>query len=442
MTVNYSFLENFDGEAPATPANTLSGTNIIASYHDYKGDVGSDYYYIKFAPVQPDSTSLSGTFELKQETTCYVAVIGGGGSGSAGAAGGGGGGGGGVSIYHKYNFPKGSYSIKVGKGGASVTNGNGTDGEASSFILSDGSINIGASEGKGGNGIIGGTSGKGLIFKNGIIKSVGGYSPSAKATGTDDTANAASGGAGAGGSSAYPTTTGTGSDGGARINEPLGNELPDVIGGAGGGGYGATKGGKSGYVSFTEVGAGAYGSTAATAGTRAGGSADNYGGGGNGGGGGSASSASGAGSYGSVTIFFKKAFINPAGASTIETTVVTTDKDKDKDKDDKKDKPVINLISATPYRYEDNEHHEDHSSDKREDIKSLFITNDMSVGSMIFVVIFFILLALWFITGFIAFIMSVICFGYNSEPGYAIIGLLLAFLFGPLYWIYYAYHLR
>ena len=63
----------------------------------------------------------------------------------------------------------------------------------------------------------------------------------------------------------------------------------------------------------------------------------------------------------------------------------------------------------------------------------------LSVSAIIFISLFLIILILWIIAGLAAFIMSFICFGYNNEPGYVYLGILLAFFFGPLYWIYYIY---
>ena len=64
----------------------------------------------------------------------------------------------------------------------------------------------------------------------------------------------------------------------------------------------------------------------------------------------------------------------------------------------------------------------------------------LSVSAIIFISLFLIILILWIIAGLAAFIMSFICFGYNNEPGYVYLGILLAFFFGPLYWIYYIYN--
>jgi Mn2+/Fe2+ NRAMP family transporter len=44
---------------------------------------------------------------------------------------------------------------------------------------------------------------------------------------------------------------------------------------------------------------------------------------------------------------------------------------------------------------------------------------------------------LWIAAGIVAFIVSLICFGKSGKRIDKVIGLLLAVLFGPFYWIYY-----
>lgn len=43
----------------------------------------------------------------------------------------------------------------------------------------------------------------------------------------------------------------------------------------------------------------------------------------------------------------------------------------------------------------------------------------------------------WSMAGLIAFGMSLVCFGYSGSIAEKMLGFLLAFLFGPFYWIYY-----
>lgn len=46
---------------------------------------------------------------------------------------------------------------------------------------------------------------------------------------------------------------------------------------------------------------------------------------------------------------------------------------------------------------------------------------------------------IWGISALSAFIMSIVCFGYKGSIGDKALGLLLAFVLGPFYWILYAY---
>jgi hypothetical protein len=43
----------------------------------------------------------------------------------------------------------------------------------------------------------------------------------------------------------------------------------------------------------------------------------------------------------------------------------------------------------------------------------------------------------WALAGAIAFIMSIVCFGYSGTTSEHVIGLLLAIFFGPFYWLFY-----
>ena len=46
-------------------------------------------------------------------------------------------------------------------------------------------------------------------------------------------------------------------------------------------------------------------------------------------------------------------------------------------------------------------------------------------------------LVLWVVSGLVAFVYSLICIGRSGSTGQHVIGVLLAFFFGPFYWIYY-----
>lgn len=51
----------------------------------------------------------------------------------------------------------------------------------------------------------------------------------------------------------------------------------------------------------------------------------------------------------------------------------------------------------------------------------------------------FIFVIIWSLLGFIAFIMSIVCFWRSGTFGQHIIGFLIALMFGPFYWFYYKF---
>lgn len=52
------------------------------------------------------------------------------------------------------------------------------------------------------------------------------------------------------------------------------------------------------------------------------------------------------------------------------------------------------------------------------------------------------LILIWIISGFIAFIASLICLFYNSTVGDKIAGLVMALFAGPFYWLFYIYNMN
>lgn len=55
-------------------------------------------------------------------------------------------------------------------------------------------------------------------------------------------------------------------------------------------------------------------------------------------------------------------------------------------------------------------------------------------GAYVFALLF---VFIWYGLGIAAFITSLVCFGYEGKTSLKIIGLILSFLVGPFYWIYY-----
>jgi hypothetical protein len=48
------------------------------------------------------------------------------------------------------------------------------------------------------------------------------------------------------------------------------------------------------------------------------------------------------------------------------------------------------------------------------------------------------LVGLWMLAGLVSFVMSLACFGYSGTFAQHLLGLVIAVLFGPFYFIYYA----
>ena len=71
---------------------------------------------------------------------------------------------------------------------------------------------------------------------------------------------------------------------------------------------------------------------------------------------------------------------------------------------------------------------------KNDQSKEIAKIASVGIGSFVALAI---LMGLWILVGFIAFIMSIVCFGRSGTTEQHILGLLLAILFGPFYWIYY-----
>ena len=57
-------------------------------------------------------------------------------------------------------------------------------------------------------------------------------------------------------------------------------------------------------------------------------------------------------------------------------------------------------------------------------------------------IILIILYLIWVISSLAAFFTSIVCLGYNGSGGAKAAGILLAFFFGPFYWLYYIYNIN
>lgn len=63
------------------------------------------------------------------------------------------------------------------------------------------------------------------------------------------------------------------------------------------------------------------------------------------------------------------------------------------------------------------------------------IKSDNSFTKTVNYIAYFVII--WLILGLISFITSIVCFGFSGSIGEKMIGLLIALLFGPFYWLYF-----
>ena len=67
-------------------------------------------------------------------------------------------------------------------------------------------------------------------------------------------------------------------------------------------------------------------------------------------------------------------------------------------------------------------------------------TNNTSSSFSAFAIIIIIILLVYVIFGILAFIMSLSCFAYGGSINDKALGLLLAWITGPFYWLYFIYN--
>ena len=64
------------------------------------------------------------------------------------------------------------------------------------------------------------------------------------------------------------------------------------------------------------------------------------------------------------------------------------------------------------------------------------------VSSSVYFIWIALLVLIWIISGFAAFIASFVCIFYNSSVGDKIAGLVMALFAGPFYWLFYIYNMN
>jgi hypothetical protein len=76
----------------------------------------------------------------------------------------------------------------------------------------------------------------------------------------------------------------------------------------------------------------------------------------------------------------------------------------------------------------------DEDDNKDDNISNKSKNNLKTMGYFVFV-----FTLLWFITGLLGWLMSIYCFKYNKTKIENVVGVLIAILLGPFYWLYYIY---
>lgn len=62
------------------------------------------------------------------------------------------------------------------------------------------------------------------------------------------------------------------------------------------------------------------------------------------------------------------------------------------------------------------------------------------VNFPVFYIFLFIFLVVWWFAGIIGFIMSLVCCFYNGTTTDKFLGIVMAWIFGPFYWLYFIYN--
>jgi len=65
------------------------------------------------------------------------------------------------------------------------------------------------------------------------------------------------------------------------------------------------------------------------------------------------------------------------------------------------------------------------------------VVQPFPLGIIMFIVI---LIWIWVISGLLAFIVSLVCFGFNGSIADKFLGLLIVLAVGPFYWLYFIYN--
>ena len=198
-----------------------------------------------------DTATGGQTFNVTKPGYAEVLIVGGGGSGGGGAWGnyGGGGGGGGQVRSETVLLLPGAYPVRVGAGGARITNTDSQNGKAGSLSFFDDYAAVG-----GGYGAYNAVGGSGASGGGGSNNKAGGAATAGFAGGFGFSDGGGAGGGGAGGAGS-DSAKDVGGNGGAGVTRFITGQ--PAIYGAGGGGGGTREKSVAGAAGASTAGAGA-----------------------------------------------------------------------------------------------------------------------------------------------------------------------------------------
>ena len=67
-------------------------------------------------------------------------------------------------------------------------------------------------------------------------------------------------------------------------------------------------------------------------------------------------------------------------------------------------------------------------------------TAQIGSGFVLFIMFFFIIVLIWWVAGVVGFLMSIVCCFYNGSTSDKFLGILIAWVLGPFYWLFFIYN--
>jgi hypothetical protein len=81
---------------------------------------------------------------------------------------------------------------------------------------------------------------------------------------------------------------------------------------------------------------------------------------------------------------------------------------------------------------------DENKSNKKKHVEKVYVEKVATISILAYFI--FIFLWIWIIAGIIAFIASLICFGYYGSTTDKFLGLLLVLVIGPFYWLFFLFN--